>query len=74
MLPGGAVRFRIKTPLRLVQQMEATFGLNRPIYEQYAIWLGNVAQLKRSLSLVSAGQDGGELSCCRGWSSRRNWA
>ena len=54
-LPGGPFDSD-KTPPALVQQMEATFGLNRPIYVQYAIWLGNVAQLKFGPSLVSRGK------------------
>jgi ABC-type dipeptide/oligopeptide/nickel transport system permease component len=54
-LPGGPFDSD-KTPPALVQQMEATFGLNRPIYQQYVIWLGNVAQLKFGPSLVSRGK------------------
>ena len=54
-LPGGPFDSD-KTPPALVQQMEATFGLNRPVYEQYVIWLGNVAQLKFGPSLVSRGK------------------
>lgn len=54
-LPGGPFDSD-KTPPALVQQMEATFGLNKPIYQQYVIWLGNVAQLKFGPSLASRGK------------------
>ncbi|MEZ4677937.1 MAG: ABC transporter permease [Caldilineaceae bacterium] len=36
--------------------MEATFGLNQPIYWQYFIWLGNVVQLEFGPSLTSRGK------------------
>lgn len=54
-LPGGPFD-REKTPPALVAQMEAAFGLNRPVYQQYAIWLSNVVQLQFGPSLASRGK------------------
>ena len=54
-LPGGPFDTD-KTPPALVQQMENVFGLNRPVYEQYAIWLSNVAQLNFGPSLAQRGK------------------
>ncbi len=54
-LPGGPFDSD-KTPPALVKQMEATFGLREPIYKQYAIWLGNVAQLQFGPSLAARGK------------------
>ncbi len=54
-LPGGPFDSD-KTPPALVQQMEATFGLSEPIYKQYAIWLGNVAQWQFGPSLAARGK------------------
>ncbi len=59
-LPGGPFDSD-KTPPALVQQMEATFGLNRPIYVQYAIWLGQCGAIEVRAVVGLAGQDGGEL-------------
>ena len=46
-LPGGPFDSE-KTPPALVQQMEQVFGLNRPVQEQYFIWLSNVCLLYTS--------------------------
>ena len=54
-LPGGPFDSE-KTPPALVQQMETVFGLNRPVHEQYLIWLSNVAQLKFGPSLAARGK------------------
>jgi len=54
-LPGGPFDSE-KTPPALVQQMEAAFGLNRPVYEQYFIWLKNAAQLDFGPSLKQRGK------------------
>ena len=54
-LPGGPFDSD-KTPPALVRQMEATFGLRQPLYKQYAIWLGNVLQLKFGPSLAARGK------------------
>jgi len=54
-LPGGPFDSD-KTPPALVQQMEETFGLHRPVYQQYLIWLGNVVQLEFGPSLASRGK------------------
>jgi oligopeptide transport system permease protein len=54
-LPGGPFDSE-KTPPTMVRQMEQTFGLNRPIYEQYVIWLSNVAKLKFGPSLAVRGK------------------
>lgn len=54
-LPGGPFDSD-KTPPSLVQQMEAAFGLNKPLYQQYTIWLSNLAQLKFGPSLAARGR------------------
>ncbi len=54
-LPGGPFDSE-KTPPAMVRQMEQTFGLNKPVYEQYVIWLSNVAQLKFGPSLAARGK------------------
>jgi len=54
-LPGGPFDTD-KTPPALVAQMEAIYGLNRPLIEQYATWLGNVARLRFGPSLAYRGQ------------------
>lgn len=54
-LPGGPFDSD-KTPPALIQQMEEVFGLNRPVQEQYVIWLSNVAQLKFGPSLSARGK------------------
>ncbi len=54
-LPGGPFDSD-KTPPALVAQMEETFGLRRPVYQQYLIWLGNVVQLQFGPSLASRGK------------------
>ena len=54
-LPGGPFDTD-KTPPALVAQMEAIYGLNRPVVEQYATWLGNVARLRFGPSLAYRGQ------------------
>lgn len=54
-LPGGPFDSD-KTPPALVRQMEATFGLNKPVWQQYTIWLANVAQLKFGPSLSMRGR------------------
>lgn len=54
-LPGGPFDSE-KTPPALVEQMEATFGLQQPVYQQYAIWLSNVAQLQFGPSLAMRGK------------------
>jgi oligopeptide transport system permease protein len=53
-LPGGPFD-REKTPPALVAQMEAIYGLDRPLAEQYLTWLGNVARLHFGPSLSSRG-------------------
>ncbi|MBK8046963.1 MAG: ABC transporter permease [Anaerolineales bacterium] len=54
-LPGGPFD-KEKTPPAMVQQMENAFGLNRPVYEQYFIWLGNAARLNFGPSLALRGK------------------
>ncbi len=54
-LPGGPFDSD-KTPPALVAQMEATFGLHQPVYQQYLTWLGNVVQLQFGPSLASRGK------------------
>ena len=54
-LPGGPFDSD-KTPPALVAQMEATFGLSKPIHEQYFIWLSNVVRLRFGPSLVARGK------------------
>jgi len=54
-LPGGPFDSD-KTPPALIAQMEATFGLHQPVYQQYLIWLGNVVQLQFGPSLASRGK------------------
>ncbi len=54
-LPGGPFDSD-KTPPALVAQMEEVFGLNRPVQEQYLIWLTSVAQLKFGPSLAARGK------------------
>lgn len=54
-LPGGPFDSD-KTPPALVQQMEATFGLNKPIWQQYTTWLANIAQLQFGPSLSMRGR------------------
>ena len=54
-LPGGPFD-KEKTPPALVQQMEKAFGLNRPVQEQYFIWLSNVAQFNFGPSLAQRGK------------------
>lgn len=53
-LPGGPFD-QEKTPPALVEQMEAVYGLNRPLPEQYATWLSNVVRLRFGPSLASRG-------------------
>ncbi len=59
-LPGGPFDSD-KTPPALVRQMEATFGLRQLLYKQYAIWLGNVLQLKFGPSLAARGKPVGSF-------------
>lgn len=54
-LPGGPFDTD-KTPPALVRQMENAFGLNRPVHEQYFIWLKNAAQLDFGPSLKQRGK------------------
>ncbi|MBS1254180.1 MAG: Dipeptide transport system permease protein DppB [Anaerolineales bacterium] len=54
-LPGGPFD-KEKTPPALVEQMEAVFGLDRPLHEQYLTWLGNVVRLRFGPSLASRGR------------------
>jgi ABC-type dipeptide/oligopeptide/nickel transport system permease component len=54
-LPGGPFD-REKTPPALVAQMEAIYGLNRPVHQQYLTWLSNVARLRFGPSLASRGR------------------
>ena len=54
-LPGGPFD-REKTPPALVEQMEAIFGLDRPLHEQYLTWLSNVIRLRFGPSLASRGR------------------
>jgi oligopeptide transport system permease protein len=54
-LPGGPFDSD-KTPPALVQQMEKTFGLNQPLYQQYVIWLSNVAKVQFGPSLAARGK------------------
>ena len=54
-LPGGPFD-KEKTPPALVKQMEAMYGLNRPLAAQYLTWLGNVARGRFGPSLASRGQ------------------
>ncbi|MFN8453148.1 MAG: ABC transporter permease [Anaerolineae bacterium] len=54
-LPGGPFD-KDKTPPALVAQMEAVFGLNRPLPEQYLTWLNNVVHLQFGPSLASRGR------------------
>ena len=54
-LPGGPFD-KEKTPPALVARMEAVFGLNRPVHEQYFVWLGNVARLQFGPSLANRGR------------------
>lgn len=54
-LPGGPFDSD-KTPPALVAQMEATFGLRQPVYQQYFTWLRNVVQLEFGPSLASRGK------------------
>ncbi len=54
-LPGGPFD-KEKTPPALVKQMEAIYGLNRPMPEQYFTWLGNVARLRFGPSLAFRGR------------------
>jgi oligopeptide transport system permease protein len=54
-LPGGPFDTD-KTPPAMVQRMEEVFGLNRPVYEQYFIWLSNAAQLDFGPSLKQRGK------------------
>jgi oligopeptide transport system permease protein len=53
-LPGGPFD-REKTPPALVAQMEAIYGLDRPLAEQYLTWLSHVARLHFGPSLASRG-------------------
>ncbi len=53
-LPGGPFD-REKTPPALVERMEAIYGLDRPLHEQYLTWLGNVVRLRFGPSLASRG-------------------
>ncbi|MEA3336313.1 MAG: ABC transporter permease [Chloroflexota bacterium] len=54
-LPGGPFD-KEKTPPALVEQMEAIYGLDRPLPEQYITWLGNVVRLRFGPSLAFRGQ------------------
>ncbi len=54
-LPGGPFDSD-KTPPNLTARMEAVFGLNRPIHEQYLTWLGSVARLEFGPSLANRGR------------------
>jgi ABC-type dipeptide/oligopeptide/nickel transport system permease component len=54
-LPGGPFD-KEKTPPALVARMEAVFGLDRPVHEQYLVWLSNVAQLQFGPSLANRGR------------------
>jgi oligopeptide transport system permease protein len=54
-MPGGPFD-REKTPPALVAQMEAIYGLDRPLHEQYLTWLSNVARLRFGPSLAFRGQ------------------
>ena len=54
-LPGGPFD-KEKTPPALVQQMEAIYGLDRPLHEQYFAWLSNVVRLRFGPSLASRGR------------------
>ncbi len=53
-LPGGPFD-KEKTPPALVEQMEAIYGLDRPLHEQYLTWLSNVVRLRFGPSLASRG-------------------
>ncbi len=54
-LPGGPFD-KEKTPPALVQQMEAMYGLDRPLHEQYLTWLNNVVHLRLGPSLAFRGR------------------
>ena len=54
-LPGGPFD-TAKTPPALVEQMEAIYGLDRPLAEQYVTWLANVVRFKFGPSLAFRGQ------------------
>jgi ABC-type dipeptide/oligopeptide/nickel transport system permease component len=54
-LPGGPFD-KEKTPPALVEQMEAIYGLDRPLHEQYLTWLSNVVRLRFGPSLASRGR------------------
>lgn len=54
-LPGGPFDSD-KTPPALVAQMEATFGLQQPVYKQYTTWLSNILQLQFGPSLAMRGK------------------
>ncbi|MCP4166548.1 MAG: ABC transporter permease [Chloroflexi bacterium] len=54
-LPGGPFD-REKTPPALVEQMEAIYGLDRPLPEQYVTWLSNVVRLRFGPSLAFRGR------------------
>jgi oligopeptide transport system permease protein len=54
-LPGGPFD-KEKTPPALVKQMEAIYGLDRPLPEQYLTWLSNVVRLRFGPSLASRGR------------------
>lgn len=54
-LPGGPFD-KEKTPPALVKQMEAVYGLDRPLHEQYLTWLSSVARLRFGPSLAFRGQ------------------
>ena len=54
-LPGGPFD-TAKTPPALVDQMEAVYGLDRPLIEQYVTWLANMTRLRFGPSLAYRGQ------------------
>ena len=72
-LPGGPFDSD-KTPPALIQQMEEVFGLNRPVQEQYFIWLSNVAQLKFGPSLAARGKPVESFLLPGLWPCRSSWA
>ena len=54
-LPGGPFDTE-KTSPALAEQMEAVYGLNRPLHEQYLTWLSNVVRLRLGPSLAFRGR------------------
>src|SRR4051812_46838063 len=55
MVPGDAVDILIppEAPREVAAKRRAQFGLDKPVWTQFALWLGNILQGNLGVSIVS---------------------